>query len=200
MDMDVKVHATRAPESMPEGRPVLAAVGPTLEDLYREYFQFVWRNARRLGVVPSQLDDAVQDVFMVVHRHLPEYEARTPLRFWLFAITRRVAADYRRTLRRKGGLEPLPDDVESRRGGDGPLRDALNKERSDVVLQFLSTLEDNHRATFILCELEQMSAPEISEALGATTSAIYARIRTMRLGFAQFVRDRHPELMGESDG
>jgi DNA-directed RNA polymerase specialized sigma24 family protein len=33
----------------------------------------------RLGVADSQLEDAVQDVFIVVHRRLPDFEGRSSM-------------------------------------------------------------------------------------------------------------------------
>jgi RNA polymerase sigma-70 factor (ECF subfamily) len=192
-----RVDASRLEAATPSPTPV-AAVAPSLEALYRDYFQFVWRTARRLGVEAAQIDDVVQDVFVVVHRQLAHYEARTTPRAWLFSIARRVAADHRRARRRKGDLVPIHDQLAA--ADDGPLRAALNKEKSDVILEFLSTLDDDLRAAFILCELEQLTAPEIAQAVDASTSAVYSRIRTARLAFAAYVRDRHPELMGDSHG
>jgi RNA polymerase sigma-70 factor (ECF subfamily) len=174
-------------------------VAPTVEDLFRGYFQFVWRSARRLGVPMAQLDDVVQDVFLVVHRQLPSYEPRKEPRAWLFSITRRVAADHRRAVRRKLGPLPLHEEMASQ-DSSTPLHDAMNNERSDVILEFLATLDDKHRETFILCELEQMSAPEIADAVGASTPAVYWRIRTSRQAFVKYVRERYPELMGGADG
>jgi RNA polymerase sigma-70 factor (ECF subfamily) len=194
----MKPGATRAELDAHDGAGLVVEVVPTLEELYREHFRFVWRSARRLGVPSAQLDDVVQDVFLVVHRQLPSFEPRRPVRAWLFSIARRVAADQRRTLRRKGGLLPLHDELPAR--GDDPLRDALNNERSDVVLEFLASLDALHREVFILCELEQLSAPEIADAVSASMSAIYSRIRTARLAFVEYVRTHYPELQGDNDG
>jgi RNA polymerase sigma-70 factor (ECF subfamily) len=141
----------------------------------------------------------VQDVFMVVHRQLPDYEPRSAARAWIFSITRRVAADCRRAMRRREGALPLHEALASR-ACDDPLRDTLNKERSELIVDFLGSLDDLHREVFILCELEQMTAPEIAEAVGAGTSAVYSRIRTARQAFVAYVQARHPELMGGSNG
>jgi RNA polymerase sigma-70 factor, ECF subfamily len=172
---------------------------PSLEQWYRDHFAFVWRSARRLGVQPAQLDDAVQDVFMIVQRKLGSYEPRHSPQAWLFAITRRVAADQRRSLRRKGKSMPL-DEASIRAGGDDPLSGALRRERADVVARFLTQLDDHHRAVFILCELEQMSAPDIAHAVEANLATVYSRIRSARLSFVRYVKHHHPELMDDADG
>ena len=98
-DAKVETGPVRAPSG--EGRGAAARPEPSLEQWYRDHFAFVWRSARRLGVHRAQLDDAVQDVFMIVHRKLDSYEPHQSPQAWLFAITRRVAADHRRTARRK---------------------------------------------------------------------------------------------------
>ncbi len=49
---------------------------PSFERVYDEFFDFVYRNARRLGVPPSAADDVVQEVFVVLHRRLAEYDGR----------------------------------------------------------------------------------------------------------------------------
>src|SRR5215510_2271752 len=73
----------------------------TFEALYAQHFAFVWRTARQLGVELSQLDDVVQDTFLVVHRRFRDFEHRAHVRTWLFAILRKVIADHRRTRRRR---------------------------------------------------------------------------------------------------
>src|SRR5688500_19341104 len=74
---------------------------PTFAEIYEASFDFVWRSARRLGVKETHVDDVVQEVFMVVHRRLAEFEGRSQLKTWLFGITRRVVGTYHRTARRK---------------------------------------------------------------------------------------------------
>ena len=176
-----------------------ALTAPSFDDLYREYFDFVWRSARRLGVQPAQLDDAVQDVFIVVHRRLADYEPRHSPRSWLFAIAQRVASDHRRTFRRKGGHLPLHDSVPAP-GADDPMETAVRSEAGDIILRFLDSLDEDRRATFILAELEQMTAPEISRVLAVNTSTIYSRIRSARQALVDYVTEHHPDALGDQDG
>ncbi len=84
----------------------------------------MWRNLRRLSVTDAQIDDATQDVFLVVHRKLADFAGRSSLKTWIFGVLFRVAADYQRSLRRKRG------DARSRAGEVDV--DALADERSNV--------------------------------------------------------------------
>ena len=64
--------------------------------LYDAHAPRVWRTALALGVARADLDDAVQDVFIVLHRRASEFAGRADVTTWIYAITRRVAADHRR--------------------------------------------------------------------------------------------------------
>ena len=55
----------------------------------------MWRSIRALGVDAALADDATQDVFMVVHRRIRDYDGRTPVRRWVLGIARNVAYKYR---------------------------------------------------------------------------------------------------------
>lgn len=173
---------------------------PTVEDLYAEHFDFVWRSLRRLGVAHANLDDATQDVFIVVHRRLAGYEPRHSPRSWLFAIARRVASDYRRTVRRKGGLSPLRDSMPAP-SANSPHEGALRNQAARIIHEFLETLDDDRRAVFSLAELEQMNAREIAEALEANQSTVYSRLTSARKALLAFLAERYPEAAkGGQDG
>ncbi len=163
-----------------------AAAEPGVVDrfaaIYDAHFTFVWRVLRRLGVQPASLDDAAQDVFLVVHRRLAEVPADAT-RPWLFGVVRRVAADHRRSVTRRGA-EPLGDGPEPvAAAGAGPERSLERAEAARVVHGLLERLSDEHREVFVLAELEQMAAPEIATAIGVPLNTVYSRLRAARAAF-----------------
>ncbi len=164
------------------------AAPPTFDQLYDQSFELVWRLLRRLGVAESSLDDAVQDVFLIVHRRMDEFERRSEARTWIAGIAIRVAADYRRHLRRKGGLEPLGGGQADPRSD--PHLAAVQAEALRQLYQVLGELDDQRREVFVLAELEQLTAPEISRTLGLNVNTVYTRLRTARRVFDQALR-RH---------
>jgi RNA polymerase sigma-70 factor, ECF subfamily len=153
--------------------------------LYRAHVDFVWRSLRRLGVREASLDDATQEVFLVVHRRFHEFRPGSSAKAWLFAIAQRTASDQRRWVRRKGNLLPLHDELPAAYAT--PLDNAITREASDLVLAFLAQLDEPRRVAFILSDLEQMTAPEIGSALGVNTNTIYYRIASARKAFAAYV-------------
>ena len=151
------------------------------EQIYDEYFAFAWSNLRRFGVRDRYLEDAVQDLFLVVHRRLGEFEGRSSLRTWLAGIAWRVASDYRRQESRKGGGEPLTDTFAAKTHDPHGL--AVHAEAMRQLDHLLRQLDDDKRVVFVLTELEEMSVPEIAEAIGVNLNTVYARLRAARKAF-----------------
>jgi RNA polymerase sigma-70 factor (ECF subfamily) len=162
---------------------------PAFTAVYEVHFAFVWRSLRRLGVPDRLLDDAAQDVFIVVHRRLAEFEGRSSLKSWLFAIARRVAHDHRRRVGRKERTEELPEAVVDPRGAT-PAHDAERAEAMRALHEILAGLDVDKREVFVLAELEQMTVPEIADAIGANINTVYSRLRAARQAFEAAVARR----------
>ncbi len=142
---------------------------PSFEAVYQQHFDFVWRLARRFGAEEGAVDDVVQDVFVVVHRKLGDFEGRSSMRTWLYGIARRVVSDHRkkRSRRRETAIEDA-----------GPVEEpAADPEGRAAQAQRLAQLRR------LLDELEQMSAPEIVGLTGAKLNTVYSRLRLARRAF-----------------
>lgn len=164
--------------------------------LYREHFDFVYRNLRRMGVPDSAVDDALQDVYLVVLRHVDSYRHGTHARAWLFAIAMRVAGNYRRALRRRGVLSTFVDDQPDPRRLD-PFDLTAHAQAGRILQAFLDRLDDERRAVFVLSELEQMSAPEIARVLSANVNTVYSRLRAARADLERMLAARHRSQGGK---
>lgn len=169
---------------------------PTIQALYREHFAFVWRTLRRLGVVESGLDDAAQDVFLVVHRRLLDFEPGASPKPWLFGIALRVAHQHRRRQWRQHQRVGFAEDVSDMAEFD-PCHAAMNAESADTVQRFLAALDVDKRNVFILADLEQMSGQEVAQTLNVNLNTVYARLRAARkqlISAVQRVRARERRL------
>lgn len=151
----------------------------SFEVIYEQHFDAVWRSLRRLGVPTAALDDATQEVFLVVHRRLHEFEGRSSLKTWLFAIALRVAQRAQRTQARRR-TDELTEDIES---GHSPQDDALRNETARIVYAILDRMTPEKRTAFVMAELEQFTVPEIAEATGTPLNTVYARLRAARHEF-----------------
>jgi RNA polymerase sigma-70 factor (ECF subfamily) len=161
----------------------------SFSSLYDAHVDFVWRSARRLGVDDEAADDVVQQVFVVVHRRLSEFEGRASVKSWLFAILLRVVQDHRRSLRRKSphrsGEAVDPDDLPAATVASDPYEALSRAEASRLINQLLECLDKDRRAVFVMAELEQMTPAEIAEALEVDVRVVYARLRAARADFEE---------------
>jgi RNA polymerase sigma-70 factor (ECF subfamily) len=160
-------------------------VVPDLAALYEAQFRYVWRCLRSLGVRDAQQDDALQDVFLVVQRRLPEFDGGADVRTWLYAIALRVARKYKERARREPtSLETAREqDPELPAAPDANDDAALANERLAFARRALASLDDDKREIFVLARVEQMSAPEIAEVIGIPQNTVYSRLRAARLAF-----------------
>jgi RNA polymerase sigma-70 factor, ECF subfamily len=168
---------------------------PSFDEVYEAHFAFVWRVLRHLGVPPAQLDDAAQEVFIVVHRRLPEFEGRAATTTWLFTIARRVARDQRVRAARHAPSALAPDPAPP---VEGPHEQLARHEAAVEVERFLAELDDDKREVFVLAELEQLPAPAIAEALGVNVNTVYSRLRAARERFEQLLVRRRARERSES--
>lgn len=156
----------------------------TFREIYDEHLDFVWRSLRRLGVSEADAPDAAQEVFVVVHRKLPEFEARAKVTTWLFGICLRVASDRRR---RAGTRREVVgnDDAIASVADDAPNAEHSHERRQQRALvdRILDALPMEQRAVFVLYELEEMSGDEIAAALGIPTGTVHSRLRLAREAF-----------------
>jgi RNA polymerase sigma-70 factor (ECF subfamily) len=163
---------------------LLSSVPPATPDfraLFDQQVDFVWRVLRRYGVPERELEDVCQEVFMVVHRKLPEFEARSSLRTWIYAIASRVAlVSRRKAYFRREQLEAETREVH---------QDATQEERTaqkralSLVECALAELDPEKREAFVLYELEGMSVVEVAQAVGVPeNTALYRLHRARRAG------------------
>lgn len=158
---------------------------PSFDEVYAAQFAYVWRILRTFGVAEAALEDAAQDVFVVVHRRLPEFEGRAQITTWLFAIARRVASAHRR--RDKGRTETLDDDPV---GGADTFAALSRAQAAATVMGILDTMDEDKRIVFALVELEQLSVPEVAKMLELNLNTAYSRLRLARHAFELAVRAR----------
>jgi RNA polymerase sigma-70 factor, ECF subfamily len=176
IDSGIFARESRPP---PPDAPFAGALG-AFEDVYDEHFEFVWRSVRRLGVPEAAVDDAVQDVFVVVHRRGHEFEGRSSVRTWLFGIVVHVARAYRRKRTPEPAADPDTLEDSARRG---PQAQAEAREAMRLLYEVLDTLDDDKREVLVLIDIEEMTAPEAAEVLSLKLNTVYTRLRTARRDF-----------------
>ncbi len=163
--------------------PGPAALPPALDRVYRAHCDFVHRVALQLGAHAEDVEDVVHDVFLVVHRRLPEYDGRS-MRSWLYGITRRVLAHRWRGHRRARARERV---AEAPAPAHDPEHRAAAAEAIARVERFLDALDPEQREVFALVEIEGESPAAVAQLQGVGINTVYSRLRLARQRFARMV-------------
>ncbi|MES1179057.1 MAG: sigma-70 family RNA polymerase sigma factor [Myxococcales bacterium] len=146
------------------------------------HYELVWRILRRLGVAEPSVEDAAQQVLIVLANRLDDIRTGAE-RAFMVATATRVAADLRK--KRTRAREDLDLDAIAAARSSTPLADELlDRSRArqwlDVVL---NEMPDEQRAVFVLFELEEMTMATIGELLGLPLGTVASRLRRARATF-----------------
>ena len=145
---------------------------------------YVYHALRRHGVPDADLDDLVQEVFLVMWRRWSLYDPGRPLRPWLAGIAFRVAYNHRQRAVREvpGGLLDRQDETP-----DPEQRIAAHNLRT-LVRSVLDALPEKHRTLILLHDVDGISVRQIAEGLEIPIPTAHTRLRAARKAFAQALR------------
>jgi RNA polymerase sigma-70 factor, ECF subfamily len=157
-----------------------------------EYSPFVWRVLIHLGVPRGRLEDASQEVLLVLLSG--KFAGRSALKTFLYGVCRNVASLERRRQRdsREVVTDELPETV-VQAAQEGQL---WIKRAHERLVQALGRLDEEQRQVFVLFELEELSMDEIARAMQAPLSTCYSRLYAARESVqAELRRRKLPEKL-----
>jgi len=183
--------AEKWPDDSSEKRPAVvlhaavtapAAVSAALDfrAIYERWFADVSRWVRAMGGPEAEREDLVQDVFIVVHRRLPDFDGQN-LAGWLYQIARHRVRDFRRLLWVRHlffGAVPLSETLT--KNGASPADSLETKEKHALLERLLDKLNDTERAALVLFEIDGYSGEKIAEIQGVPVNTVWARIHKAR--------------------
>jgi RNA polymerase sigma-70 factor (ECF subfamily) len=165
---------------VPHATPRERAQSLTLDEVYRQHFDFVYRKAARLGGPGFDAEDAAQEVFLIVARKLHTYDGSSAVTTWLYGILLNVV----RRARRKYVLKRLFERGEAGHQTPAPGLDTVEvAEARRIAYAVLDKLKAKHREVFILSEFEGLSCDEIATAVGCKTETVWSRLHYARKEF-----------------
>lgn len=156
------------------------------ERLFAEHYRWVWCFLRRLGVPLGVVDDAAQQVFLVASERLAAIEPAKE-RAFLAGVAARTAANARRLQARR--REDPDTETSAGPGSERNPEELLDwKQRREKLDAWLSVLELELRAPFVLFELDGLSLVEIAELLALPLGTVKTRLRRARTLFLEVAR------------
>jgi RNA polymerase sigma-70 factor (ECF subfamily) len=174
--------------------PADVPADPTrLRDAVVAHHASLWRALRRLGVAEPDVDDALQNVFMVAARKLGGV-ARETERAFLYGVAVRIASNARRSGRRHD--EVFADAPNADATGSAPQPDeALAQlEMRRLLDHALDEMPFELRTVFVLVELEELSAPEVAALVDVPAGTVASRLRRAREAFSTIAKRMRASL------
>jgi RNA polymerase sigma-70 factor, ECF subfamily len=151
-----------------------------LASLFEKHAAFVARTLRRLGVPDRDVEDGLQEVFLIAQSKLDAIEPGKE-RSFLFGIARRRASTLRRSEDRASRREERAlDDIEP---CEAPPDRAEQEQARALLDQILDAMPFDLRTVFVLHELEETECAEIAELLGIPPGTVASRLRRAREKF-----------------
>ena len=163
--------------------PLPAPDGDCLATFDRE-LDYLYGTLQRLGAHPGDIDDLLQDIFLILHRSWPKLDATRSLRPWLFGVAFRVIRMQRRRRARErchGGLD-LED------AGPTPEGWLQGQESLALLSAALERVPITRRSVVQMHDLEGLEVIDIARQLSITKFGVYARLHKGRKELAGAVR------------
>jgi RNA polymerase sigma-70 factor (ECF subfamily) len=166
----------------PKTGVVAAAAERDVLAVHAEHAEFVWVTLQRLGVRPADVEDLLQEVFLVVHRRLDTFDASSRMTTWLFGICLRIAAAHRRRayVRRERTGEGLDDAADA---NENPEEAAVARQGRARLYAILDMMDLERRALFVMFEIDEVPCIEIARTLGVPLGTVYSRLHAARQEF-----------------
>lgn len=159
-----------------------------LRRLVADNYQFIWRILSRLRVSADDVDDATQQVFVVLLSKANLALKPGSERSYLFGIAIRTAQEFRRkTVTQRARAVSEAADLSDEKNCAESIAEQRNARR--ILDEILETLPEQVKIVFILFELEGMSAREIAELTDTPMGTVASRLRRGRELFEQRVEE-----------
>jgi RNA polymerase sigma-70 factor (ECF subfamily) len=173
------------------------------EALVARYGNRVYRLAIRITGNEADAEEVVQDALWAAARKIDTFRGTAAFGSWIYRITANAAYQKRRTRRHErsetswDGLTHSLDEagppVEPSVDWSPRLADpALQAELQSVLRGAIDQLPGEHRATFLLHDVDGLSNPEIAETLRIKPATVKSRVHRARL----FLRGRLSVYLG----
>lgn len=158
------------------------------ERLYDRHARPVRRYFLRHAVSPAEADELLQETWMTVVRHAPDYAVQARFATWLYTIARSRLVDHWRATRRRVPLDDAANDDDAFDGTSAiervadpaavaPDVRAMSREQAARFLAAVDALPPNQRDAFLLHVEGDLSIAAIGEATGVGPETAKTRLR-----------------------
>ncbi len=181
LTMTSAAEASESPEPVTLLRLAKAGDAAAFEQLIVLHERRVFLTALRLLRCREDAEDAAQEVFLRLHKHLRRFDDTREFPPWLYRVTVNVCRDLARS-RQKGWAPEVgePWHVED------PTAEYERREQKRIVEEALGRLPEKERAAIVLRDLEGLPTKEVARILGSTAATVRSQVSSARLKIREF--------------
>lgn len=171
----------------------------SLERLFEDYADRIYRLALGLLGDPLEAVDIVQETFLKVIARIDSFQERSNLGTWLYRKAYNASID-RLRLRNESplpdegleldGLFPIPEVLSE---WHTPESQVMGGESMEILDAAIQSLPESLRTVFVLRDVEDLSTRETAEILSITENTVKVRLHRARLT----LRERLSAYFGE---
>ncbi len=148
--------------------------------LHFHYYPVAVGFLRKLGVREPDVEDASQEVFLQMHRYLPQFRGNSQLKTWLYRLCITQARHARRRRRLTEALRSWLSGTTETPPVSSELSEDSARRRIEAALERLSEKE---RLALVLYEMEGLSGRQVAETLRCTEATLWRRLHYARKKF-----------------
>ncbi|HLY19794.1 MAG TPA: sigma-70 family RNA polymerase sigma factor [Bryobacteraceae bacterium] len=160
-----------------------SATLPAFEQIVTQCERSVLRVALRLLNHPQDAQDAAQEVFLRLYKHLGRLDDARGYEPWLFRVTVNVCRDILRGRRRSVALEDLTEPPSPE---PDAYHGAARAQQLEMLRRGLRCLGEKERAALVLRDMEGLSTREVAGILQCSENTVRTQICTARLKLRDF--------------
>jgi len=168
------------------------------DELYHRFRRQVAGNLYRVLGDRSDLDDLVQEVFVIAFRGLERFRGDARLSTWLYRICVNVALGRIRTRKRRpaaygmNDLESAQTDPSLTERPETPERSLERRQDQERVYRALETLAPKKRIVLYLHEIEGLDLKEIAYLVDSNPVTVRTRLFYARREFYKAIAGEDP--------
>ncbi len=161
------------------------------EELMGRYEVKIYGFLQRMCGCGDRAKDMVQETFLTAYRYLEGFRGEASFKTWLYRIASTSCMKSKRRRKNEPGYhlsldDLVPKDQEINELATSnwhsvPADELLTKELNDHIERSLMKLEEKYRITFVLRDMEGLSAEETAVALKISVPAVKSRLHRARL-------------------
>ena len=146
-----------------------------IEELYRTYFDIVYRYIRSISQDGALAEEVTQETFFKALEKIDQFRGDCDVRVWLCQIAKNLYFEWQKKNKRN---VPIEDALLAEPDGLDTEEELTRKETAHRILKHLHTLDDPYKEIFMLHALGDVPLKQISQLFGKSDS--WARVTYYR--------------------